>query len=286
MSAPREKIALITGATSGIGKALAIRLAEDGYTLVLVGRNVERGKTVQKTAREMGVDAHFMTADLSLMSEVKQLAETFRQQHDHLDLLVHSAGIILTGRELTHEGLEATFATDYLSRFYLTELLMNELRASPAARIVNIAAAGSGMGTLHFDDLLGDRKIGGMRGLGQAQFANDVHTIELARRLRDTSVTVNVMHPGAVDTAIRRELPGWLNGLMRLLMFWAVMSADEGAEAPYYLATSPEVAGISGGLFKQKEQITPSEKTADPTLGKRLWQTSEQLIQEVMGVTV
>ena len=282
----QQKTALITGATGGIGKALALRLAKDGYDLMIVGRNAERGKSVVQTIQQYGVDAHFVRADLSLMREVQHVAETFQQHYNHLDLLVHSAGVIHTKRILTDEGLEITFATDYLSRFYLTNLLLECLKTSSSARILNIAASGGGMGTIHFDDLLGERKIGGMRGLGQAQFANDVHTVELARRLKDTPITINAMHPGAVDTGIRRELPRWLNGIMGLLFSRVAMTADEGAEAPYYLVTSPEVAQVSGALFKKAERITKSTKADDPTLGERLWDVSEQLVQEAVGVPV
>ncbi|GAB4528935.1 MAG: SDR family oxidoreductase [Anaerolineae bacterium] len=280
----QQRVALITGATGGIGRALALRLAKDGYDLMIVGRSAKRGEAVVHAIQQYGVEAHFVQADLSLMGEVRRVAELFWQRYGHLDLLVHSAGVIHTKRILTDEGLETTFATDYLSRFYLTNLLLDCLKASPAARILNIAASGGGMGTIHFDDLLGERKIGGMRGLGQAQFANDVHTIELARRLKDTAITVNAMHPGAVDTGIRRELPRWLNGIMGVLFSRVAMTADEGAEAPYYLATSPEVAQVSGSLFKKDERITKSTNASDPALGERLWQVSMQFVQEAVGV--
>lgn len=281
---PQQKVALITGATGGIGRALALRLAKDGYDLMIVGRSAERGEAVVHAIQQYGAEAHFVQADLSLMREVRRVADGFLQRYGHLDLLVHSAGVIHTKRILTDEGLEITFATDYVSRFYLTNLLLDCLKASPSARILNIAASGVGMGKIHFDDLLGERKIGGMRGLGQAQFANDIHTIELARRLKETAITANAMHPGAVDTGIRRELPRWLNGIMGVLFSRVAMTADEGAEAPYYLATSPEVAQVSGGLFKKDERITKATNASDPVLGERLWAVSEQLVQEAIGV--
>jgi NAD(P)-dependent dehydrogenase (short-subunit alcohol dehydrogenase family) len=280
----QARTALITGGTGGIGKALAGRLARDGFQVTIVGRNAERGAAAQRDiqAAVPAARVDFIQADLSLMREVKRLAEAVRARHEHLDLLVHSAGAIHTRRILTEEGMEATFTTDYLSRFYLTELLMDHLRASGGGRVLNIAAAGSGMGRLHFDDLHGERKISGMRGLGQAQFANDVHTLELARRLNGAAVTVNAMHPGMVDTGIRREFPGWLNRLLGFLFARWVMTPEEGAAAPYALLTSPEYEDVSGGLFQREKPLSPSEKTADPALGRRLWESSQRLVAEAL----
>ncbi len=282
-----ERTALITGGTAGIGKETAVKLARDGYTVVIVGRDLQRGDKALHDIRDRSKNNHitYLQADMSLMHDVRRLAETFCKAHKRLDVLIHSAGVIHTKRILTAEGLEATFATDYLSRFYLTNLLLDLLKATPFSRIVNVAGAGSGMGKIHFDDLLGARQIGGMRGLGQAQFANDVFTVELARRLQGGSLTVNVLHPGAVDTDIRKEFPKLMNVLLGTIFKPFAMTSEQGAEAPYYLATSPEVKSITGGLFKRKKHISPSKSTLDPIVAKQLWDTSEKLIQEALQET-
>lgn len=278
-----ERVALVTGGTAGIGKATAVKLAQDGYKVVIVGRDVQRGEASVHDVknRSKNTNVTFLQADMSLMREVQRLVDVFLQRYERLDVLIHSAGVIHIRRMLTEEGLESTFATDYLSRFLLTNRLLDLLKSSAPARVVNIAGAGSRMGRIDFDDLLGARLVGGMRGLGQAQFANDVFTVELARRHSDTALTFTVMHPGAVDTGIRREFPRFINTILGTLFKPFALTPEQGAEAPYYLATSSAVKS-SGALFKRKQQIAPSKTTLDPQLGKKLWDVSEKLIYEAL----
>jgi NAD(P)-dependent dehydrogenase (short-subunit alcohol dehydrogenase family) len=276
------KIALITGGTDGIGRQTAKGLAQRGASVVVVGRNATKGQATVELVRDAVPSAkiEFIQTDLSLMSEVRRLADEFRRRYDRLDVLIHSAGVILGKRELTAEGIEKTFAIDYLSRFLLTNLLLDLLKASVPSRVINIAAAGMTIGKLDFDDILGERKTGGMRALGQAQYANDVFTVELARRLRGTGIATSVLNPGGVDTDIRREMPRLLSFVMGMLMRPLIQTPQQGAEAPLLLATAPEYADVQGGLFqkfRKFKQIQPSAKISDPEQAKRLWEVSEQL---------
>ena len=271
------KLALITGGTDGIGREVARALVRRGAQVVVVGRNVEKGRAAaDRMNREAKREAvAFVAADLSLMSEVRRLAAAYRAQHNRLDILVHSAGVIHTKFELTAEGHEVNFATDYLSRFLLTHLLLDLLQAGAPARIVNIAAA-RGKGRLDFEQIRRPTR-GGMRALGQAQLANELFTLELAERLEGSGVEASVIHPGAVDTNIRRDLPRWLNAIMGLLFKPIVMSAEEGAELPVWLAMEAE--GINGKLFKPaRREITLDESLLDVEQRRRLWQLSAGLV--------
>jgi NAD(P)-dependent dehydrogenase (short-subunit alcohol dehydrogenase family) len=288
MSSMSGKVALVTGGTDGIGKHTAIGLAQLGAEVVIVGRSAEKGANVLKElqAAHPAGKGEFIQADFSLMREVRRVAEIVRARHNRLDLLIHSAGVINTRRILTDEGLEMTFAVDYLSRFLLTNLLLDRLQASAPARIINVAASGGGLGSIDFEDLQGERRIGGMRGLGQAQFANDVFTLELHKRLQGTGVSVMALHPGAVDTGIRRELPRWINFLLGIVAKPFAMTPEQGAQAPLYLATAPELANVSGALFQRTKRLTPSAKTLDPELGRKLWEVSEALTNMHMPATI
>jgi retinol dehydrogenase 12 len=276
------KVALVTGGTDGIGRQTAKGLAQRGATVVVVGRSAAKGQTTLQFIRNAVPSAkiEYIQTDLSLMSEVRRLADEFRHRYDRLDILIHSAGVILSKRELTAEGIEKTFAIDYLSRFLLTNLLLDLLRSSAPSRVINIAAAGMNTGKLDFDDLLGKRKTGGMKALGQAQYANDVFTLELARRLRGTGIATSVLMPGGVDTDIRREMPKLLSLAMSVLMRPLIMTPEQGAEAPLRLATEAQYANVEGAMFQKLrkfKQIQPPAKVSDPALASRLWEVSAQL---------
>ena len=277
MNELQEQVALVTGGSDGIGKEVARGLVRRGAEVVIVGRNVEKG---QAAAAELNEDASrqavtFIASDLALMPEVRRLAKTFRRQHHRLDILIHSAGIIHTGFDLTDEGHETNFAVDYLSRFLLTNLLLDLLQAGAPARIINIAAA-SGKGKLDFEQMHRPTR-GGMRALGQAQLANEVFALELAARLQGSGVETAAIHPGAVDTNIRRNFPGWLNAIMGLIFSRMVMSPAEGAELPLWLAADAE--NVNGKLFKPpRQEITPADSLRDPQTRRRLWQISSELV--------
>lgn len=277
-----SKTALVTGGTDGIGREVSKALLEKGYQVVIIGRNRDKALHFMQNLGPSSSNLTFIQADLSLMMEVKRAAEQFKRQFSSLQILVHSAGIIKTRREMTSEGLEVTWATDYLSRFYLTELLLDDLKVLPHARIINIAASGTGKGKIHFNDLLNGMKIGGMRGLGQAQYANDVFTVELAKRLSDTSIHCFTLNPGAVDTSIRRDIPPFITRVMGVFFKSSVLSAEEGARAPLYLALSEDLKSTRAGLFNRMKRLPVSKNREDPLLGEKLWDVSKKMINQTI----
>src|SRR5919202_4606855 len=204
----RGRICLVTGATSGIGKATALGLARLGATLVLVTRDPQRGATtVAEIKQQTGNDAlDFLTADLTSQQSIRRLADEFKRKYQHLHVLVNNAGGVFP-RTLTVDGLEKTFALNHLAYFLLTELLLDVLKASAPGRIVSVSSEAERGGKINFDDLQSYRKYNAMRAYSQSKLANVIWTYELARRLEGTGVTANCLHPGAVATSFGNTIP-------------------------------------------------------------------------------
>ncbi|MEM8530242.1 MAG: SDR family NAD(P)-dependent oxidoreductase [Chloroflexota bacterium] len=269
------QIALITGGTGGIGKEVARGLASRNMHVTIVGRTRDKG---QQAVRELRMATHnehidFIQADLSLMRDVEQVAQQFRDQHDRLDLLVHSAGVIYLKFDRTDEGLERNIASSYLSRFLLTNLLLDLLQLSAPSRVINIAGS-RGKGTIdlgHFNS----PRYGGMRAHGQAQAANDAWTLEFARRVDGSGVQIAALNPGAVDTDIRREFPQWSLALLKFIFGRNAKTPSEGAELPLWLATA--ATDINGKLFKPPyQQISVADSMRDFTKLRQVWDASAQ----------
>ncbi len=273
------KVCLITGATSGIGAVAAEALARRGARVVLVGRNLEKCSRVreQVQARTGNANVEALVADLSSQRQVRQLADAFRKGHDRLDVLVNNAGGLWLKRQETAEGLEMTFAVNHLAYFLLTELLLDLLQASAPSRIVNVASRAHSGAVLPFDDLMGRRRYDGWRAYKQSKLANLLFAYELARRLEGTGVTANALHPGWVSTGFAAN-NGWLGGLLRTAAGLFALSPEQGAQTIVYLATSPEVAGVSGRYFVREKQAPSSSASRDEVAAKRLWQVSRELI--------
>lgn len=283
------KAALVTGGTDGIGRATANKLAARGWTVVLVGSNAQKGeKAAQAMTAETGNEAvTFMQADLSLMKEVRRLAGAFKEKHGRLDALVHSAGVIHSERGVTEEGLEASFAINYLSRFLLTNLLLSRLKASAPARVVNVAyAGGNSADALDFGSLQSEKEFGGMKALNQAPVANDLFGLELAERLEGTGVGVAVVNPGLVATDIRRKADPWFMRLIDYALFFMVQTPEESTETPVWLAADADLAAMNGRFFgpKREEKAVPDE-LRDPALRERLWRASAELSGLRAGAT-
>lgn len=275
----KQKVALVTGGTGGIGKEVARGLLKRGMSVVIVGRTVEKGEqTVNELGQSTGNSAiKFIAADLSLMQEVKRAAAEFRANHQRLDILVHSAGGMHLKFEKTAEGIESNIASSYLHRFLLTELLLDLLRENAPSRIITIAGS-RGKGKLDLA-LFRNPTYGGLRAHGQAQAANDQWTLELARRIEGSGVEIAALNPGAVDTDIRREFPGWMTAIMKLIFGRQSQTPAEGAVLPLWLATAAE--DIHGKLFKTPQ----SELEVSPDfdrLGAQLWEESQRLSQEYL----
>src|ERR671910_1521920 len=267
MRAPTEATILVTGATDGLGKRVALELADRGATVLVHGRSRERCETVLKEVRRgTGSEgARYYLADLSSLSEVRRLAEEILSEHDRLDVLVNNAGIIAREREETVDGVELTFAVNYLAHFLLTNLLLPLLLGSAPARIVNVASAGQS--PVNFRDVMLKQGYGGMKAYTQSKLAQVMFTFELAERLRGTGVTVNALHPATLmDTKMVRETFGR-----------SMSTVEEGAEATVRLAVSPELEGITNRYFDGTREARADSQAYDEKARKRLWALSEDL---------
>jgi NAD(P)-dependent dehydrogenase (short-subunit alcohol dehydrogenase family) len=270
-----NKTCMVTGATSGIGFATALNLAYQGATVIVVGRNIEKGATtLTRIQQETGnASVQFMQADLSQQDQIHHLALEFKSRYSRLDVLVNNAGAIFLRRQLSADGVEMTFAVNHLSCFLLTNLLLETLKASAPARIVNVSSGMHKSAQINFEDLEGEHKYSCFGAYGQSKLALLLFTYELAQRLEGTEVTVNALHPGFVATNLGRN-NGWLAKLIVPMFKMITKGPAKGAEASIYLASSPDVAGISGKYFKNKRAVRSSSASYDATAAKRLWEVS------------
>jgi NAD(P)-dependent dehydrogenase (short-subunit alcohol dehydrogenase family) len=274
------RTALVTGATSGIGEAIALGLARRGARVLIVGRNRERGEAALARLRERsGSQAlELLLADLGSQREVRRVAAEVLERCPALRLLVNNAGVINLRRRTTVDGLEETFAVNHLAYFLLTVLLLDRLRASAPARIVSVASdahhyAG---GRLDFDDLGSERSYGSMRVYGKSKLANILFTRELARRLGGTGVTANCFHPGFVGSNFGRN-NGRLGRVAMTLARPFARTPEKGAETGLYLCVSPEVEGVSGEYFRDRKPRRPAPAALSDEDAARLWAVSERL---------
>jgi NAD(P)-dependent dehydrogenase (short-subunit alcohol dehydrogenase family) len=264
---------LVTGGTSGIGRAAARALATSGMTVTIVARDAASGQaTVNEIRAVSGSDqVESLVADLSSQASIRAVTETFRQRHDRLDVLVNCAGAFFRQRNVTVDGLEMTFALNHLAYFLLTNLLIDLLRRGPSARILNVTAPASTK--INFDDLQGERSYRPMRAFGASKMANLLFTFELARRLAESGITVNAVHPGRVRSGIMREAPAPFRVLTRVLSG----SPERAGTAIADLATAPEFADETGRFYRRRHQINANAYARDPSIQRRLWRVSEEL---------
>lgn len=271
------KICMVTGATAGIGKVTAETLARRGALVVVVGRNADKCEAVVAGIRESGGQAEAIVAELSSQSQIRALAAAFQQRYQQLHILVNNAGAFFMRRQFSEDGIEMTFALNHLSYFLLTNLLLDLLKASAPARVVNIASGAHRGNALNFDRLKGERFYMGWVAYGRSKFANIMFTYELARRLEGTGVTANALHPGLVNTRIGSQNNGILGKLFQPLVFSRGISPEEGAGTSIFLATSPEVEGKTGQYYYRGKAIVSDPKTHDLKAAARLWQISAKM---------
>lgn len=273
------KVVLITGADSGIGKATALGLARMGASLVLVCRNREKGESAKEeiTKASGSSSVELFLADLLSQREVRRVAAEIKATHPRLDVLVNNAGASFRVYGETEDGIERTMAINYFAPFLLTSLLLETLKSSAPSRIVNVSSSEHYDGHLDIDNINKDRRMGtvGADAYRRSKLAVVLFTYELARRLQGTGVTANCLHPGAVRTKIWRNA-GTLTPLFRFLSLF-MLSPEKGAQTSIYLASSPEVEGVSGKYFDKRLPKRSSEASYDEALAKRLWDISERM---------
>jgi len=275
------KICIVTGANSGIGKATALGLAQMGATIVMVCRNQIKGEEAQNEIKEKsGNDAvDLMLADLSSQASIRQLAENFQQHYQQLHVLINNAGGVNLSRRETVDGLEMTFAINYLAPFLLTNLLLDKLKASAPARIVNVSSESHQSGYIKMDDLELEKGYRLMRAYGQSKLALVLFTYELARRLQGTGVTANCLHPGFVATNIGQNGVGSVGrSIVKLIFSRLGISPEEGAKTSIYLASSPEIEGVTGKYFVKSIPVRSAPISYDETLQRQLWEESAKLV--------
>ncbi len=275
-----QKICMITGANAGIGKSMAIQLAKKNYHIIMVCRNRERGKLALEEIKTQSGNSKIdlMIADLGDLKTIKPLVDQFVTKFSRLDVLINNAGVFHQKRVVSVDGFEMIFAVAHLGHFYLTMLLLEILRRSTPARIINVSSDIHRYFTINFDDLMFEKKYASQKAYGSAKFANVLFTKHLARKLQGTGVTVNAFHPGHVRTKMTTQNNSKFVRFFTALSAPFYVSVSEAALNGVYLATSPEVSTISGEYFK-KCKIGKSHKlTNDLTMQEELWHRSVAML--------
>jgi len=274
------KICLVTGATNGIGKATAQALAQMGATVVIVGRNAPKtAQLVEEIRAASGnINVDSLLADLSSQQEVRRLAGEFKSKYPHLHVLLNNAGGTFSTRQLSVDRIEMTFALNHLAYFLLTNLLLDTMKASTPARIINVSSNAHSGGKIDFDNLQGERSYSSFGPYGNSKLANILFTTELARRLEGTGVTVNALHPGLTSTGFGKNNPGFLMKIMGAVIPLIARSPEKGAETSIYLASSPEVQSITGKYFVDCKVTQPAPQAADMAVARRLWGVSAEMV--------
>ena len=277
----RDKTVLVTGATDGIGKETARRLAERGARVFIAGRNAEKGAAaVRDIATNTGTDqAEFLQADLSVQADVRGLAKAVKQRTNRLDVLVNNAGVIMFRREETRDGIEMTFGLNHLNYFLLTHELLDLLKASAPARIVSVASIAHRRAILDFDDLQLSRGFGAWKAYSRSKLANIMFTYALARRLEGTAVTANCLHPGFVSSHFGQN-GGFLarTGMALAMRFGNAISVAQGAQTSVYLASAPEVSSQSGLYFDEGKAVKSNHASYDRHAQEKLWGISATMV--------
>jgi NAD(P)-dependent dehydrogenase (short-subunit alcohol dehydrogenase family) len=271
----KDRVWLVTGASSGIGKATALGLARLGGTVVLACRDPTRGEAAQREIVQASGNPHvtLMIVDLASQASIIAFADEFNQDYRRLDALVNNAGVYTRERQTTPEGFELQFAVNYLGGFLLSHLLLDQLTASAPSRIVNVSSSAHKGGKIDFDDLQGERKYAGYRAYSQSKLAQILFTVEFARRLANTGVTINACHPGVVKTNLGIQENPKIVRVVRMFF----KSPAKGAETPIFLVASPVVSTLTGQYFVDRQVKAVSREARDSDVARRLYDVSVRL---------
>ncbi len=293
------KVCLVTGAASGIGAVTAQALAQQGAAVVLVDCNSDKGIVTANQIKQQTENPaiQFICADLSSQREISELVQHFQRDYQRLDVLVNNAGAIFPQRKESVDGIEITFALNYLGDFRLTNLLLDTIKASAPARIINVSSRTHAKAQVHFDDLESRQDYRGKKAYAHSKLAILLFTYELARRLEGTGVTVNTLHPGVVATNFSTKNGGIIGplmrvvaasyatdrggmaGLLRRLFRFVFLSPQQGAQTSIYLATSAEVEDVTGKYFVDCKAVPSSLASYDTAAASRLWEMSMAYLQ-------
>jgi NAD(P)-dependent dehydrogenase (short-subunit alcohol dehydrogenase family) len=276
----KGKIVIVTGSNSGIGKETALALAEKGATVVAVVRNQELGQQACETivAETGNPSVDMMLCDLSTMSTIRKFADEFKSKYDRLDVLINNAGAVFYNREVTSEGFEKTFSVNYLAPFLLTHELLPILKTSAPSRVINLSSGMANRAILNLEDMQTTSAYKWRKAYTHAKLMIEMFTYNLARQIEDTGVSVNVVRPGFVATNLGRSSGSLGTRLMFGMMKPFQLSPKEGAETSVYVASSPEVEGVTGKCFEKCEEITTSEISHDIEKQKLLWDKTLELL--------
>jgi NAD(P)-dependent dehydrogenase (short-subunit alcohol dehydrogenase family) len=279
------KVCLVTGSTNGIGKSTAQELARMGATVVIVGRDAQKTCRVVEEIRtangNKNVDS--LLADLTSQQDVRRLANAFNSKYSHLHVLINNAGGFFLRRQLSVDGIEMTVALNHLAGFLLTNLLLDTIKASSAARIINVSSDAHSSGKIEFDNLQGERNFS-PRVYDNSKLANILFTMELARRLERTGVTVNALHPGFVSTGFAKNNGKVIAALVSIFAPLVARSPAKGAQTSIYLASSPSVEGITGKYFYDSQVLPTAPQATDMVVARKLWDVSAAMVHLVDGM--
>jgi len=283
----KGKVCLVTGATNGIGKATAQALAHMGATVVIVGRNAPKTaqlvEEIRAASGNKNVDS--LLADLSSQQDVRRLTSAFKSKYSHLHVLINNAGGFFLRRQLSVDGIEMTFALNHLAGFLLTNLLLDAIKASSPARIINVSSNAHASGKIEFDNVQGERNYS-PKAYDNSKLANILFTMELARRLEGTGVTVNTLHPGFVATGFAKNNGKVIAALVSIFAPLVARSPAKGAKTSIYLASSPSVQGITGEYFFDSQVIPAAPQATDMVVARKLWDVSAEIVHLADGLSV
>jgi len=270
---------MVTGANRGIGRATAQGLADLGATVILVCRDQTKGNQAKNeiVEKSKNLKIDLIIADLSLTQQIKKLADDFSMTYDRLDVLINGATGIFHERELSGDNIEMNFGLNYLPYFTLPNLLINPLKASSSARVINISTESHREAIINFNDLFFENNYNPITAYMQAKLANILTTYELARKLVETDITVNCLNPGVVDTQGLAAIRDSVRKIYGDTSFDPPVSTEEGAKASLYLATATNLERISGKYFVDMKETESSDNSNDQEIAKNLWKLSEEI---------